>query len=161
MDTPVRASEGVPQTGTQRIGWYPRSRGVRSWWCNSDGSFGDGSWTKSGDEWFIKSSQTLADGRAASGTFVLSRVDNDSVTLRLIGHEVDGEPQLAGKTVSMIRTADDISQAAGAEPSGEDEPVAPAEEKQPAATAPGDAKPAPADAGPATEPSSKAPTNDR
>lgn len=89
--------------GTQIIGWDPRAGQIRSWTFDADGSFGDGTWVRSGDDWTIRSSQTLSDGRHASGTFVLTRIDDDTATLRLIGHEIDGEPQPTPEAVTMRR----------------------------------------------------------
>jgi uncharacterized protein (TIGR02246 family) len=103
----VQVEEGVAQEGTQVIGWDPRSQEIRSWSFNSDGSFGDGVWSKSGNEWLIKSSQTLADGDAASGTYVLTRIDGNTVTLKLIGHEIEGEPQPASEVVKIVRASED------------------------------------------------------
>jgi uncharacterized protein (TIGR02246 family) len=107
-----QGQDGESQQGTQVIGFDPRSREIRSWVFTSDGSFGDGVWSRSGDEWLIKSSQTLADGRAASGTYILTRVDKDTVTLRLIGHEIEGEPQPSGPSAKMVRVADAVAKPA-------------------------------------------------
>lgn len=96
---------GLQRQGTQIIGWDPRAGHIRSWSFTSDGSFGDGVWTKSGDEWLVKSSQTLADGRAASGTFVMKPQGTDSMTVQLIGHEVEGEPRPASEVVTVRRAA--------------------------------------------------------
>ena len=93
----------VSQMGTEVIGWDPRSLQIRSWTFQSDGAFGDGIWSKVDTDWMIRSSQTLADGQASSGTFVLTPVDNDVVTLRLIGHEIEGQPQPASEPVSIRR----------------------------------------------------------
>lgn len=101
----VSAGEDVVKEGTQVIGWDPRSNEIRSWSFDSDGSFGDGVWSLSGDRWMVRSTQTLADGSAASGTFVFAPVDNDTMTVQLIGHEVEGEPQPASEVVTIVRTA--------------------------------------------------------
>jgi uncharacterized protein (TIGR02246 family) len=106
VDTPDGTLEG-----TQVIGWDPRSQQIRSWSFNSDGSFGDGVWSRSGDEWLIKSSQTLADGGAASGTYVLKMVDADTIEMELIGHEIDGEPQPAKPAVKVVRKPESASEA--------------------------------------------------
>jgi uncharacterized protein (TIGR02246 family) len=98
--------QGVIQEGTQVIGWDPRSNQIRSWTFNSDGSFGDGLWSSNGEEWFIRSSQTLADGRAASGTFVMKKVSDESIEMQLIGHEIEGDPQLTNTAVVMKRAED-------------------------------------------------------
>ncbi len=92
-----------PEQGTQIIGWDPRARQIRSWTFNSDGSFGADTWSRSGSDWLIRSTQTLGDGRAASGTFVLTRVDDDTLSLQLIGHEVEGEPLPASNPVTAVR----------------------------------------------------------
>jgi uncharacterized protein (TIGR02246 family) len=99
----VQDAEGPLRQGTQVIGWDPRSHEIRSWTFNSDGSFGDGVWTESADHWLVQSTQTLADGSAASGTYVVTPVDEDSMTVQLIGHEIEGEPQPATEAVTIVR----------------------------------------------------------
>jgi uncharacterized protein (TIGR02246 family) len=128
----VHTEEGVDQEGTQVIGWDPRAKQIRSWTFNSDGSFGEAIWTKSGDEWLIKSSQTLADGGAASGTYVLSKESDDSLQLQLIGHTVNGSPQPASDPVTMRRQQEET--AAADEATGKVQQAAgTAEEKTPRA----------------------------
>lgn len=102
---------GDSHSGTQVIGWDPRSLEIRSWTFNSDGSFGDATWSKNGEDWLIKSSQTLSDGQAASGTFILSRGGDDEMTMQLIGHEVEGEPRPAERSVTVVRVSDEVSAA--------------------------------------------------
>lgn len=101
----VQDSEGPVREGTQVIGWDPRSHEIRSWSFNSDGSFGDGVWTQSSDHWSVQSTQTLADGSAASGTYIVTPVDDDSMTIQLIGHEIAGSPQPASDVVTIVRDA--------------------------------------------------------
>ncbi len=96
-------AEGTPLQSTQIIGWDPRAQQFRSWTFDADGSFGDGVWTKSDNQWLIKSTQTLADGRAASGTYVMTMQDADSFTVQLIGREIEGELQPASNTVTVKR----------------------------------------------------------
>jgi uncharacterized protein (TIGR02246 family) len=102
----VEVDGGIARQGTQVIGWDPRSHEIRSWSFNSDGSFGDGTWSKNGEDWLITSSQTLSDGRAASGTFVFTRVDNDTLSLKLVGHEIEGEPQSTKEAVKVVRVVE-------------------------------------------------------
>lgn len=99
----VETKDGVEMTGTQVIGWDPRGQQIRSWSFNSDGSFGESTWSRNSNSWLCKSSQTLATGEIASGTYVLERIDDNSFTMQLVGHEVNGEPQLAGATVKLVR----------------------------------------------------------
>ncbi len=102
----VTTADGTVTNGTQVIGWDPRAQEIRSWSFQSDGSFGDGTWSKSGDDWIVRSSQTLSDGQAASGTFVYSPLDDDAISIRLIGHEIEGEPQPSGGSVTVTRVAE-------------------------------------------------------
>jgi uncharacterized protein (TIGR02246 family) len=100
----IETDEGVVKEGTQVIGWDPRAGEIRSWAFDSDGSFGDGIWTASGGKWLVQSSQTLSDGAAASGTYVITPVDADSYTVQLIGHEIEGAPQPTGEAVLVVRS---------------------------------------------------------
>ncbi len=99
----VETKEGVAMTGTQVIGWDPRGQQIRSWSFNSDGSFGESTWMRNGDSWLSKSAQTLASGEVASGTYVIERLDDDSFTIQLVGHEVGGEPQPTEPAVKVVR----------------------------------------------------------
>jgi hypothetical protein len=91
------------KAGTQIIGWDPRAQQIRSWSFDSDGSFGEGIWSKSGEDWLVKSTQTTADGDAASGTYVFSRVDDNTITVKLVGYEVEGEPRPSSDPVRVVR----------------------------------------------------------
>ena len=99
----LEAKDGVVMTGTQVIGWDPRGQQIRSWSFNSDGSFGESTWSRNGESWLSKSTQTLSAGDSASGTYLLERVDADTFTLQLLGHELNGEPQAAGPSVKIVR----------------------------------------------------------
>ncbi len=99
----VETKAGIPMQGTQVIGWDPRGPQIRSWTFNSDGSFGEATWSKNGNSWLTKSTQTATTGDISAGTYVLEQIDDNSFTLQLIGHEVNGEPQPAGDPVKIVR----------------------------------------------------------
>ena len=99
----VETKDGVAMTGTQVIGWDPQNQQIRGWSFNSDGSFGESTWSRNGESWLYKSAQTLATGEVASGTYVMERLDDNSFSVQLVGHEVDGEPQPAGTTIRVVR----------------------------------------------------------
>ena len=103
----VTGEEGATTEGTQVIGWDPRSGDIRSWSFSSTGAFGDGTWSRNGDDWLVRSSQTLADGRAASGTFVITRNGDDEMTMKLVGHSIEGEPQPTGAGVTAKRVTEE------------------------------------------------------
>ncbi len=99
----VQTNDGPDHAGTQIIGWDPRAKQFRSWTFNSDGSFGQGFWSKNGKDWLIKSSQTLADGQAASGTYVMTPLHEDALQIELIGHTIAGKPQPGTGPIMMVR----------------------------------------------------------
>ena len=132
----VERPDEEEQQGTQVIGWDPRAAQIRSWSFFSDGSFGEAFWSKSGDDWLVKGNHTLADGRLAAGTQVIERVDDDTLQVRLIGREMDGEPLPSSESVKVVRAP------ASEEPKAEVPPPAtrqgaPADDKE----APARAKP--------------------
>ena len=91
------------------IGWVPVVKQIRSWTFNSDGSFGEGSWSQNGAEWIVRKSETMADGRLASGTQVITQVDGDTITVQTIAKEIDGAPEATadpGKMKGMAEKAD-------------------------------------------------------
>ena len=101
-----------PFQGTQIIGWDPAVKQIRSWAFNSDGSFGEGSWSQNGAEWILRKTETLADGRLASGTQVITQVDGDTITVQTIAKEVDGAPEPTADPVTMKRVAETADAAA-------------------------------------------------
>ena len=88
--------------GTQRIGWDPQARQIRSWIFDSAGGFGEAAWTPAGDDWICKAKGIASDGIAASATRRLIRSGQDrvvwSATDRLAGSE-----QLPDLAVTMVR----------------------------------------------------------
>jgi uncharacterized protein (TIGR02246 family) len=92
--------------GTQVIGWDPRAKRIRSWTFDSDGSFGEESWTKVDGEWIIKMTRTLADGGESSGTHVLAQKDDNTITVQVIAREIDGEPAPSGSPVTVVRVVE-------------------------------------------------------
>lgn len=100
----IESKDGITLTGTQVIGWDPQQKQIRGWSFSSDGSFGESTWSRNGNSWICQSVQTLSTGGTASGTYVMERSDDNSFTIQLIGHEVDGEPQPAGEPIRVVRS---------------------------------------------------------
>ncbi len=57
--------------GTQRIGWDPQAKQIRSWIFDSAGGFGEAVWTPTDDEWVCKAKGVRSDGTSASATRTL------------------------------------------------------------------------------------------
>ncbi len=82
----------------QRIGWDPLSRKLKSWIFDSDGGYGEGNWTRQGDDWAIQSTGVLPDGRQVLASGTLVREGSDSFTWKSSRSGIDGEP---GRNVSV------------------------------------------------------------
>jgi uncharacterized protein (TIGR02246 family) len=99
--------DSEPDQGTEIIGFDPKTKQIRSWTFLSDGSFGQAIWTKDGKDWKREGTQTLSDGRTASGTQVISRVDDNTTSVEMIAKDIDGEPQPATDPLTVVRVPDD------------------------------------------------------
>jgi len=102
-------------SGTQRIGWDPLAKKIRSWVFDSEGGFGEATWTHDGNQWIIKASGVTNDGRAASATRVIARVNKHTMTWESRDREVDGErqPNLGPFTIVLKPPAPADGKAAG------------------------------------------------
>jgi uncharacterized protein (TIGR02246 family) len=84
--------EGRPvMSGTQRIGWDPLSKKIRSWAFDSEGGYMEGSWSREGNQWIIKSQGATSDGKEASATNYVTRVKHHHMTWESRDREVGGE----------------------------------------------------------------------
>ena len=96
--------------GTQVIGWDPAAGTIRSWMFDSDGGFGEGTWSKKDNDWIVKFSQVLPDGRTASATNIYTLVDGNSFTWKSIGRKVGDEFLPNIDAIKMVRkTANDTA----------------------------------------------------
>jgi uncharacterized protein (TIGR02246 family) len=90
--------------GTQRIGWDPQAKQVRSWVFDSAGGFGEGVWSRDGDEWICKAKGVSADGTTSTATRTLIRATKD----RIIWSATDrtsGDDRLPNLDATMVRKA--------------------------------------------------------
>lgn len=87
----VQVRDRIDMAGMQIIGWDPAAKQIRSWVFDSDGGFGEGTWTNKGDRWQIQQSGVLADGRKSSAINIVTRLDDNTATLQSLNRMVDGE----------------------------------------------------------------------
>jgi hypothetical protein len=78
--------------GSQRIGWDPLTRKLKSWSFDSDGGHGEATWVKNGDSWVGQATGVLSDGRQSSATTVITFDGKDSFTRKVLAGRVQGEP---------------------------------------------------------------------
>ncbi len=90
-------------SATQWIGWDPVEKRVRSWIFDAAGGFGEGAWSKDGKQWVIKTSSVRQDGKKAAATYVLTAVDEDSITLQGKDRTVDGNTEPDTKVIKLKR----------------------------------------------------------
>jgi uncharacterized protein (TIGR02246 family) len=90
--------------GTQWIGWDPLAKSLRSWTFGTDGSFGEGAWSREGnDKWIITTSAILRDGKKVVATVIVVRIDADTMTWRAKDRAVDGNVMPDTKEIKMKR----------------------------------------------------------
>ena len=100
--------------GTQVIGWDPAAGTIRSWMFDSDGGFGEGTWSKHENSWVVKFQQVLSDGRKASATNIYTIVDGNTFNWKSIGRKLEGQFMPNIDEVKMVRkTAGDTTKENG------------------------------------------------
>ncbi len=80
----VRVKGKPALTGSQRIGWDPLTKQIKSWVFDDQGGYGEGLWMRAGDQWVIKATGVRPEGRTATATQVLTYVDNDHLKWKSI-----------------------------------------------------------------------------
>lgn len=89
--------------GTQRIGWDPQARVIRSWVFDSDGGFTEGVYSRDGNQWIIKLAGVTSDGKASSATNVLTRLSKDRASWESRDRTAGGEPTPDTGLLMMVR----------------------------------------------------------
>jgi uncharacterized protein (TIGR02246 family) len=78
---------------SQRIGWDPVAKRIRSWVFDSEGGYGESVWTRDGDAWIIKATGVRPDGTTASATNLLMPAGTDGYVWRSADRIVGDERQ--------------------------------------------------------------------
>jgi len=100
----VKVKDTFLDNGSQRIGWDPAAKQIRSWNFEPDGGFGEAVWTKGSDDtWTVKTTSTLQSGHKVTSTTIVTRVDPDTVTWQTKEQQVDGKPVADSPLVTMKR----------------------------------------------------------
>ena len=90
-----KVSEGndVVLEGWQIIGWDPIKKTIRSWIFDSDGGYGQGTWSRDGNSWLVKETRVSPDGTESSAEQTLTYVDKDHCTYESTNRTLNGDPQ--------------------------------------------------------------------
>jgi uncharacterized protein (TIGR02246 family) len=87
----VQLGDQIDMAGMQIIGWDPTEKSIRSWVFDSDGGFGQATWSKKGNTWHVQQTGVLPDGRKSSAVNIITYVDEKTCTLQSVNRTVDGE----------------------------------------------------------------------
>ncbi|MGH7174325.1 MAG: YybH family protein [Gemmataceae bacterium] len=77
--------------GFQIIGKDVASEGLRSWTFESEGGFGEATWSRDGKKWVLDSVGRLSDGSTLAATNILTPLGQDSFTWQAVRRLIDGE----------------------------------------------------------------------
>jgi uncharacterized protein (TIGR02246 family) len=91
QDIKIRVQGSDTMHLTQRIGWDPLTKQIRSWLFDTEGGYGESFWTRDGDRWMVKATAVRRDGTTASMTNIYKPVGKDSYTWRTTDRVVGGE----------------------------------------------------------------------
>ena len=87
----VEIRDQIDLSGMQIIGWDPSVKQIRSWVFDSDGGFGQGTWTKKENRWYVQQNGVLPDGRKSSAVNIFTYLGDSSCTLQSINRTLDGD----------------------------------------------------------------------
>jgi len=79
--------------GWEIVGWNPDRQEIRSWIFDSNGGFGESSWSYDGGHWLIRASNMLPDGSRSTAENLLTKVDDNKFTWESQNRTLDGESQ--------------------------------------------------------------------
>lgn len=108
--------------GVQVIGWDPRNNQIRSWIFDTDGAFGDSTWTRDGERWSVETTMVLKDANVARSTHVYHPVDVNEFRWRAYGRRVGDVflPNLPEISVRRVAQPDPMASETSSETVGAD-----------------------------------------
>jgi uncharacterized protein (TIGR02246 family) len=89
--------------GTQRIGWDPLTRQIKSWVFDSEGGHGVALWAHDSDRWVVKGSGVLRDGRTATATQVYTIVNTHLVRWKSVDRTIGDKIEPDTAELVMVR----------------------------------------------------------
>jgi uncharacterized protein (TIGR02246 family) len=90
-------------SGTQRIGWDPTRQQFKTWIFDTEGGFGEGYWTRMGDQWVIKAEGVRQDGLHASVTNTITRLGKDRASWRSVDRTLGGAAVPGADEFTIVR----------------------------------------------------------
>jgi len=100
----VQVGSDILFNGSERIGWDPATRVVRSWAFEADGGFGEGTWIKQPDgTWHIRTASVLRSGNRMTSTAIVTRIDDNTITWQATDQRLDDKPVADTPVITMKR----------------------------------------------------------
>lgn len=90
---------------SQRIGWDPLTRRLKSWTFDDRGGYGESYWGREGDRWVVESRGVLAGGSRISATHVYTSADERTFSWETFDATIDNLALPDGKR-SLARVVD-------------------------------------------------------
>jgi uncharacterized protein (TIGR02246 family) len=90
--------------GWEIVGWDPGRQQIRSWIFDSNGGFGESSWSYDDGYWLIRASNVLPDGNRSTAENVLTKVNDNQFTWESQNRALDGDSQPPVPKVVVHRT---------------------------------------------------------
>ncbi len=90
-------------SGTQMIGKDAATGFIRMWTFESQGGFGEATWTKDGNKWVVETNATLPDGSVMTATNIYTRLGDNAFQWQSINRTLDGEPLEDVAPIKVIR----------------------------------------------------------
>lgn len=81
-DFKVRVEGLVAASGTERIGWDPLRKQIRSWLFDSEGGYLEAVWLPDGKKWNITAKGYRADGKPTEASYAVSPLTKDAYYLK-------------------------------------------------------------------------------
>lgn len=94
------------EQGFQVIGFDPNRGTIRSWSFLGGGSYGEGDWQVESDRIRVQAKQTLPSGNIAAGTYVIEKVDDATIRVKIVGRSENGSPLPNGIPITVTRVVD-------------------------------------------------------
>lgn len=113
--TITAAADEPPVRITQRIGWDPLAKSIRSWMFGSDGSHGEAVWTRAGRSWIAQARTVGPDGVQGSTVTTYTHDGQDRCNWRSVSTDIGGR-QTPAVDLVMVRKPQPQGSTSGSQP---------------------------------------------
>jgi uncharacterized protein (TIGR02246 family) len=102
QDFTIRVKGRNVLKGTQRIGWDPLSKQIKSWVFDSEGGHAESLWNQVDDSWIIKAKGVRFDGKVVTMTNQLTQLGKDRMKFDSLDR-ITGEERMPAMSAVAVR----------------------------------------------------------